>query len=154
MRSLQRMAATLPKSIGEVLPKTKQKATMTLKTMIVTFIIGLSATVAQGVELHTGYIERDSDAQGVALVCGATNVGKQAAKARIELLDFFGTVVAVSTPTIGPGNTRTRSTGVNAGDPEAAGCRFDLQGGQTQWRANGCIFDNTKRVCISTIEAR
>lgn len=132
----------------------RKESTIRLKTAIITFIIGLSATVAQGAELHTGYIERDSDAPGFALVCGATNVGKQAATARIELLDFFGNVVTATTQTVGPGDTRTRATGGNAGDQEAAACRFDLQGGQAQWRANGCIFDENKNVCISMIEAR
>lgn len=125
-----------------------------LKTMIITLVIGLGAAVAQGAVLHTGYIERDVDSSGFALVCGATNVGKQTATAKIELLDFNGNVVASRTRTVAPGVTETRSTGVSFGSPEAAGCRFDLQGSEAQWRANGCIFDQSKLVCISTIEAR
>src|SRR5262245_52739538 len=127
---------------------------MMLKMMIIMLIVGFGATVAQGAVLHTGYIERDSAAGGFSLVCGATNVGKQAATARIELVDFSGSVVASRTRTVAPGGTETRATGSNPGDQEAAGCRFDLQGSEQQWRANGCIFDETKNVCVSTIEAR
>ena len=129
--------------------------TMLLKTMLVILVTGLGSTVAQGALLHTGYIERDGRAAGFSLVCGATNVTNEPLTARMELMGFNGNVVSASRVfNVAPGATVTRSTGNSLSAPEAAGCRFFLKGNQSNWRANGCIFDNAANICVSTVEAR